>query len=95
MAQDEKEQILQRKVWQARLPLEIRLAASESRTFDGTDPYLVSLDMSFSFKMLAHQVGTRLASLTVDDSLDRVSTTVIPPLAVTAPALVLLQLFDC
>ncbi|KAK5417051.1 Autophagy protein 5 [Exophiala xenobiotica] len=42
MAQDEKVQILQRKVWQARLPLDIRLAASESRTFDGTDPYLIA-----------------------------------------------------
>lgn len=38
---DEALQFLQRAVWQARLPLEIRLAASECRTFDGADPYLV------------------------------------------------------
>ncbi|OAL34497.1 hypothetical protein AYO20_06127 [Fonsecaea nubica] len=42
MAQDEPLQSLQRTVWQARLPLEIRLAASESRTFDGADPYLIA-----------------------------------------------------
>jgi len=35
-------QTLQQTVWQARIPLEIRLAASESRTFDRADPYLVS-----------------------------------------------------
>ncbi|KIW72079.1 hypothetical protein PV04_00300 [Phialophora macrospora] len=34
---------LQRAVWKARLPLQIRLAASECRTFDGADPYLISL----------------------------------------------------
>lgn len=37
-------QSLQRTVWQAKIPLEIRLAASECRTFDGADPYLVSDD---------------------------------------------------
>ncbi|KAK4939152.1 Autophagy protein 5 [Elasticomyces elasticus] len=35
-------QTLQQTVWQARIPLEIRLAASESRTFDGADPYLIA-----------------------------------------------------
>lgn len=36
-------QTLQQTVWDARLPLEIRLAASECRRFDTSDPYLVSL----------------------------------------------------
>ena len=44
MAYDDTLQSLQRTVWQARIPLEIRLAASECRTFDGADPYLVSDD---------------------------------------------------
>ncbi|KIX06677.1 uncharacterized protein Z518_04653 [Rhinocladiella mackenziei CBS 650.93] len=42
MAQDAALQALQQTVWQARLPLEIRLATSECRTFDGADPYLIA-----------------------------------------------------
>ena len=34
---------IQKAVWDGRLPLEIILAPSESRTFDKTDPYLVCL----------------------------------------------------
>ena len=34
---------IQKAVWDGRLPLEIVLASSESRTFDKTDPYLVCL----------------------------------------------------
>jgi len=41
MVQGEALQTLQRTVWDARLPLEIRLAASECRTFNISDPYLV------------------------------------------------------
>lgn len=33
---------LQERVWEGRLPLEIRLAASECRTYEQSDPYLVS-----------------------------------------------------
>ncbi|KAJ5129849.1 uncharacterized protein N7515_005888 [Penicillium bovifimosum] len=33
---------IQRAVWEGRLPLEIVLAPSESRTFDKTDPYLIA-----------------------------------------------------
>jgi autophagy-related protein 5 len=33
---------LQEKIWHGRLPLEIRLAPSECRTYDMCDPYLVS-----------------------------------------------------
>lgn len=40
MAQDNL-QTLQHMIWSARLPLEIRLAASESRSFNEADPYLV------------------------------------------------------
>ncbi|EXJ96184.1 hypothetical protein A1O1_01310 [Capronia coronata CBS 617.96] len=41
MAQDTL-QTLQRIVWEARMPLEIRLAASECRSFDEADPYLIA-----------------------------------------------------
>lgn len=34
---------IQKTVWDGRLPLEIVLAPSESRSFDKTDPYLVCL----------------------------------------------------
>lgn len=34
---------LQQHIWAGSLPLEVRLAASDSRTYDQTDPYLVSL----------------------------------------------------
>ena len=34
---------IQKTVWDGRIPLEIILAPSESRTFDKTDPYLVCL----------------------------------------------------
>ncbi|KAJ5748681.1 uncharacterized protein N7511_010377 [Penicillium nucicola] len=33
---------IQKTVWNGRIPLEIVLASSESRTFDRTDPYLIS-----------------------------------------------------
>ncbi|OQD87047.1 hypothetical protein PENANT_c006G06710 [Penicillium antarcticum] len=33
---------IQKTVWDGRIPLEIVLASSESRTFDQTDPYLIS-----------------------------------------------------
>lgn len=33
---------LQERVWAGRLPLEIRLASSECRIYDQSDPYLVS-----------------------------------------------------
>ncbi|PLB39144.1 autophagy protein 5 [Aspergillus candidus] len=33
---------IQKAVWDGKLPLQIELAASESRTFDQTDPYLIS-----------------------------------------------------
>lgn len=32
---------IQRSIWDGRIPLEIVLAPSESRTYDKTDPYLV------------------------------------------------------
>ena len=39
---------MQRSIWQARLPLEIRLAPSECRIFDKADAYLVSSNVSVS-----------------------------------------------
>lgn len=42
MVQNDALRTLQQVVWDARLPLEIRLAASECRSFDTADPYLVS-----------------------------------------------------
>ncbi|KAL6243757.1 Autophagy protein 5 [Rhinocladiella similis] len=42
MAQNGQLHAIQRSVWQARLPLEIRLAASECRSFDRADPYLIA-----------------------------------------------------
>lgn len=46
MAQNGQLHAIQRSVWKARLPLEIRLAASECRSFDQADPYLVSVSPS-------------------------------------------------
>lgn len=34
---------IQRAVWDGKLPLQITLASSESRTYDQTDPYLVTI----------------------------------------------------
>ena len=42
MASDRSLQILQKSVWDARLPLQIGLAASECRTFDVVDPYMIA-----------------------------------------------------
>jgi hypothetical protein len=39
---------LQEKVWDGRLPLEIRLAAAECRTYDRSDPYLVGRPFVFA-----------------------------------------------
>jgi hypothetical protein len=41
MARDQTLHTLQKAVWDARLPLEIRLAPSECRVYDQADPYLV------------------------------------------------------
>jgi autophagy-related protein 5 len=42
MAQTQPLPLIQQHVWDARLPLEIRLAPNECRTYDQADPYLVS-----------------------------------------------------
>ncbi|KAH0423470.1 hypothetical protein KCU90_g8731, partial [Aureobasidium melanogenum] len=34
---------IQKKVWAGSLPLEIRLASADCRTYDETDPYLINL----------------------------------------------------
>lgn len=44
MAQSSALADIQRLVWHARLPLEIRLAPAECRVYDKADPYLVSRD---------------------------------------------------
>lgn len=44
---------LQKKIWAGSIPLEIRLASSECRTFDQSDPYLVSLQ-ALSYPAPAH-----------------------------------------
>jgi len=56
MAQDETLLTLQRTVWKARLPLEIRLAASECRTYDRADPYLVGSIAPCSLLLLSTAV---------------------------------------
>jgi hypothetical protein len=38
--------LMQQTIWQARLPLEIRLAPSECRIFDKADAYLVRLNLA-------------------------------------------------
>lgn len=43
---------IQRNVWDARLPLEIRLTESESRSFNQSEAYLVSLDIEVLMYML-------------------------------------------
>ena len=43
---------IQRNVWDARLPLEIRLTESESRSFNQSEAYLVSLDIEKLMYML-------------------------------------------
>lgn len=52
MAQNGQLHAIQRSVWQARLPLEIRLAASECRSFDRADPYLVSVSLRSAVLLL-------------------------------------------
>ncbi|KAK5461070.1 Autophagy protein 5 [Exophiala xenobiotica] len=67
MAQDEKLHILQRTVWQARLPLEIRLAASESRTFDGTHPYLIAFPRLSYLPLLLPRLHSFFSSSLIAD----------------------------
>ncbi|EXJ65296.1 hypothetical protein A1O7_01637 [Cladophialophora yegresii CBS 114405] len=59
---DDALQSLQRAVWQARLPLQIRLAASECRTFDGADPYLISLPRLSYLPLLLPRLHTFFSS---------------------------------
>jgi autophagy-related protein 5 len=40
---------LQSKIWEGSVPLEIRLASSDCRTFDQSDPYLVFEPYEFTF----------------------------------------------
>jgi len=45
---------IQKKVWDGSLPLEIRLANADCRTYDETDPYLVYYILSLSFSLEAN-----------------------------------------
>lgn len=42
---------IQKKVWDGSLPLEIRLANVDCRTYDETDPYLVYYILSLPFSL--------------------------------------------
>lgn len=48
MAHESTLQSMQHLVWQARIPLEIRLAPSECRVYDQADPYLVRPNVAFA-----------------------------------------------
>jgi hypothetical protein len=39
--------VLQEKVWEGRVPVEIRLASSECRVYDQSDPYLVGSSLLY------------------------------------------------
>ena len=85
MAQDEALQALQRAVWQARLPLAIRLAAAECRIFDGADPYLVSAYWPDGCK---HSILTSLVA-------DFFSAALVSSFSAPAAALIFLTLTHC
>lgn len=54
---------IQKTVWDGKLPLEIVLAPSESRSYDQTDPYLVRAHI-----LMAECILTSLCRLHVHDS---------------------------
>lgn len=49
---------LQRKIWQGSIPLEIRLAASDCRTYDDSEPYLVQPPRLSYLAFLLPQIRT-------------------------------------
>jgi hypothetical protein len=50
---------IQRRVWEGSLPLEIRLASADSRTFDQGEVYLVCGDSILFYPILLHSYSTR------------------------------------
>ncbi|KIV94717.1 hypothetical protein PV10_02455 [Exophiala mesophila] len=67
MAAGEALAVLQRTIWDARLPLEIRLAASESRTYDTGDPYLISYPRLAYLPSLLPKLHAYFASSLITD----------------------------
>lgn len=73
---------IQKAVWDGRLPLQITLSPSESRSYDKTDPYLV-----FSYPPLLLNANTNPMA-------DLVPPNIISPIATTKAARILLILID-
>jgi hypothetical protein len=76
--------LMQETIWQARLPLEIRLAPSECRTFDKADVYLVS-----------RFVSIKTTDGETKEPLDCMASNFIPTVASSPTACFLLAGFDC
>ncbi|PYH90848.1 autophagy protein Apg5 [Aspergillus ellipticus CBS 707.79] len=57
---------IQKAVWDGRLPLQITLAPSESRTYDQTDPYLISYPRISYLPSLLPRLRTFFASSLID-----------------------------
>ncbi|PKY02491.1 autophagy protein 5 [Aspergillus campestris IBT 28561] len=59
---------IQKAVWDGKLPLQIELAASESRTFDQTDPYLISCPRISYLPSLLQRLHAFFSSSLIDPS---------------------------
>ncbi|RAQ56092.1 autophagy protein Apg5 [Aspergillus flavus] len=59
---------IQKAVWDGRLPLQIRLAPSESRIYDQTDPYLISYPRISYLPSLLPRLRAFFASSLIDPS---------------------------
>ncbi|KAL5333832.1 autophagy protein Apg5-domain-containing protein [Aspergillus crustosus] len=59
---------IQRAVWEGQLPLEITLASSESRTYDKTDPYLISYPRISYLPSLLPKLRAFFSSSLIDPS---------------------------
>ncbi|PYI05727.1 autophagy protein Apg5 [Aspergillus sclerotiicarbonarius CBS 121057] len=59
---------IQKAIWDGRLPLQISLASSESRTYDQTDPYLISCPRISYLPSLLPRLKTFFSSSLIDPS---------------------------
>ncbi|KAF1984553.1 hypothetical protein K402DRAFT_447573 [Aulographum hederae CBS 113979] len=59
---------LQQKIWQGTVPLEIRLSASECRTYDQSDPYLIQIPRLTYVPLLLTRLHAFFTSSLIDPS---------------------------
>lgn len=83
---------IQKRVWEGRLPLEIRLAPSECRTYDQAEPYLVMIPCCFPFLCFVASILRIGQILIIYIAADLLSAALLSPFLATQTSRILLFL---